>query len=212
MRALTVAEAIGEGIISVPETLLDGLKRTKQGLEFWNIEQEVKIGGQNERAYKALKALYKYGIADYNSPIQKAIRIILVNFFEALPDAEKKKVIDAIFKKGVYFGAKFAASIGLSMYVSGEIVERVAKNAVAQQLCKYLGSAELTLLSLQGVLYKAGAASERLEKKFPKIYWELRRKNLDMIYFLIEKPMAKYLEVIRLSRMKSPIKLSNGIL
>ena len=41
---------------------------------------------------------------------------------------------------------------------------------------------------------------------------EMRNQNLDMLYFLIEKPMEKYLDAIRLARMKLPIKIQYGVL
>jgi hypothetical protein len=207
MKALTVAEAIGDGVTSVPETLLDGLKRTAEGLEFWDTEQEVKIGGQNERAFAALKELAKYGIANFNSPVEKAIRIILFHFYENLPKAEKQKVIDAISRKGIYTTSKLATSAILSQIIAFRVTKAIMRGAAIKMLFRVLSSAELTLLSVQGLLYKAGAASDRLRKKYPIIFMQMRNQNVDMLYFLIEKPMAKYMDAIRLLKMKLPVNL-----
>lgn len=207
MRTLSVAETIGKGIVSVPETLFDGLMRTGEGLAFWNSDEEVKIGLQNERAYKALRFIFKYGIDDYNSPVEKAIRIILVNFYDSLPKKERKKVIDFAINKSVFTSSKLITSAILSQFIARRVSKRIVASYVVKSLLKATMSGEFTLLSMQGLLYKAGKASDKLKNKFPKIYWELRRKNLDMIYFLIEKPMTKYLEAIRLARMKLPVKI-----
>lgn len=208
MRALTVAEAIGQGVLSVPETLLDGLKRTAEGLEFWDVEQEIKIGGQNERALKALKKLYQFGLSTYNSPIEKAVRIILFHFYESLPKTEKEKISNLAVTKGIFMSSKLITSTALSAYVSDKIAKKIIVTDLIKRIFKYVSSVELTLLTMQGILYRAGSASERLRKKFPIIFMEMRNKNLDMLYFLIEHPMTKYLEALRLNRMNLPITLS----
>ena len=148
------ALAIGEGVISILETLWDGVKRTGKGLAFWDTREEIKIGGQNERAYEALKEIFKYGIADYNSPIEQTIRIILYHFYEFLPPAEKKKVVDAAIHKGLYLGSKAITSMGLSYIVSTRLTKKIVVSEVVKKFVRYAASAELTLLSMQGILYK----------------------------------------------------------
>ena len=39
---------------------------------------------------------------------------------------------------------------------------------------------------------------------------EMRNANVDMLFFLIEKPMEKYLNYIRLARMRLPVKIEGG--
>jgi hypothetical protein len=82
---------------------------------------------------------------------------------------------------------------------------------VIKKFYKYTASIEFTLIGAQGTLYQAGAASKRLERKFPIIFMEMRNENLDMIYFLIEKPMEKYLNAIRILRMGLPFKIEGYI-
>lgn len=210
MKVLSAAEAIGDGVISVPETLLDGLIRTGEGLAFWDSDEEVKIGLQNERAYKALKALFRYGVENYNSPIEKSIRIILVNFYKSLSKSDREKVINSATNHGVFVSSKLITSAILSQLIARRVSKRIVTNYIVKSLLKITMSGEFTLLSIQGLLFKAGKASDRLKSKFPKIYWEMRRNNLDMIYFLIEKSMSKYLNAIRLARMKLPIKINEN--
>lgn len=207
MRALTIAEAIGEGVISVPETLLDGVKRTAEGWEFWDKEQEVKIDEQNKRAYRALKKIIKYGVKGFHSPIEKAVRIILFHFYESLPKKQRDKLLDAAIAKGLHVGSKTLTSMGLSYVISTRLTNKIIASEAIKKVFRYTMSVEFTLLSMQGLLYQAGAASDRLQKKFPAIFVEMRNKDLDMIYFLIEKPMNKYLEAIRLGRMRLPVEL-----
>jgi len=207
MRPMSILEALGEGVISVPETLWDGVKRTGEGLAFWDTKEEVKIGGQNERAYEVLKEIFKYGIADYHSPIEQTIRIILYHFYESLPHAEKKRIVNAAARKGLFLTSKVITSAALSVVVAKFIVKKLGKDVVLKKLLGIIVRAEFNLLAMQGLLYKAGAASDRLRAKFPRIWSELRRRNLDMVYFLVEKPMHRYLEAIRLNRMCLPAKL-----
>ena len=67
--------------------------------------------------------------------------------------------------------------------------------------------AEFSLITMQGILYDAGAASDRLRVRYPRVWADLRNHNLDMVYFLIEKPMQKYLDVMRLNNMKLYVQL-----
>jgi hypothetical protein len=201
MKALTIAEALGDGAISVPITLWDGLKRTVEGYEVENQQQEVKIAQQDDRAAAVLKELFKYGIENYNSPLEKTIRIILHDFYQSLSESERDKLKTAGAKKIWYVVGKSSASLGLSYSAGRLILDRLAMQGVVKALFKYTMSIELSLLAMQGVLYKAGAASDRLKAKYPRVWLQLKKYDLDMIYFLVERPLQKYMEVMRMKRM-----------
>lgn len=194
MKALTLAESMGKGILAIPKTLIEGLIRTEQGLEFWDVDEQVKIGGQNERAFEALGKLRKYGFIGVKSPIFKLVRIILFHYYETLPENVKHKLFDQSQGQGAYLTTKVAGNYFLSQYVAKFVTKNLVDRAVFMQ---YMVKMEFTLLTVQGILYHAGAASERLKKKFPKIYFELRKEHLDMLYFIVEEPMKKYLNAIR---------------
>ena len=202
MHPMSIAEALGEGIVSVPETLLDGIKRTGQGLAFWDKAQEVKIGHQNNRGYAVLKGVLRYGIAQRDSPVERAARIILFNFYESLPSAEKKRLIHAAGKKGWFIVGKSSTSLALSYSAGRLFINHLALKSVTKAVSIFTMSIEFNLLAMQGVLYKAGAASDRLKSQHPRIYSQLKVKDLDMVYFIIEKPMQQYLNAIRHSRMQ----------
>ena len=158
MSFISIAESIGEGIVSVPETLLDGVIRTGQGLAFWNTEEEVKIGGQNTRAYAVLKTTLRYGFEGAKSPIPEAIAIILQDYYDSLPEVEKKKIISAAVDKGFFVIGKIMTSMTLSEFVGKRVTANIARKAVIKNLLKFTASAEFNLLAMQGLLYKAGAA------------------------------------------------------
>jgi len=88
VNTITVAEAVGKGVYSVPETLLEGLKRSGESLEFWNQDMMNKIGGENERAFKLLIKFGKSVLNGTNSPLNKAIEIIVRHFLNVLPEEE----------------------------------------------------------------------------------------------------------------------------
>ena len=204
---MSILEALGEGVISIPETLWDGVKRTGEGLAFWDTREEIKIGGQNERAYEALKEIFKYGIADYNSPIEQTIRIILYHFYESLPKSQRNKIISAAKHKSIFVTSKVMTSATLSEFVARRLAKKIIGSTVMRILIKQIVKVEFNLVAMQGLLYKAGAASDRLKAKFPRIWFELKKHNLDMVYFLIERPMKPYLEAVRLNRIKLHVKL-----
>ena len=61
----------------------------------------------------------------------------------------------------------------------------IAKESTKKLIARTAGPAIL-LLSAQGVLAEAAAASRRLHKVLPDVHQELRARNLDMLYFLVE--------------------------
>jgi hypothetical protein len=206
MKLKFIADDLWDGIKSLPSDLFDGMKRTGEGLEFWNKEQEIKIGGQNDRAYNVLCEIIKYGLK-YPSPIFRAIKIILSHFYESLSKEDIKKAIEAAAIKGIKVSGKLAVSYSLSVAIARIIEQKVIGSIVYKKMLGYIARMELNLLAMQGILYKAGQASDKLKCQFPKIWLELSAQNLDMIYFLIEEPMQKYLDAIRYHYLKMPIGL-----
>ena len=62
----------------------------------------------------------------------------------------------------------------------------------------------ITLLMLQGVGQRASYASGRLRASHPELWAKLRAKRgMDMLYFLVEGPMAKHLELITAAKKNS---------
>ncbi|WP_241609230.1 hypothetical protein [Rosenbergiella australiborealis] len=45
---------------------------------------------------------------------------------------------------------------------------------------------------VQGLLSRASAASRNLKIKHPKLWTELYSTDLDMLYFIFEKPLSHY--------------------
>jgi hypothetical protein len=209
MKALTVVDALAEGVISVPVSLWDGAKRTGEGLAFWNAQEEVKIGRQNDRAFHAVKGLIDYGIYKFDSPLQKLVRIILFHYYESLSSSDKEVLQEAVGKKMIYLSSRIYTSANLSVEVAARLTSKIVATSAVKSLYRNVTKIEFTLLTAQGLLYKAGAASDRLKAKFPKIWHELMLKDLDMLYFIVEKPMQKYLEAIRMNRMGLSTKLKN---
>lgn len=103
--------------------------------------------------------------------------------------------------------SKLVSSALLSQYFGSEVSKAIARSAIVKFLFRTLPSTEFTLLSAQGILYKASAASGRLQKKYPVIFMEMRNKDLDIFYFILEKPMEEYMNAIRMLRMRLPVNL-----
>ncbi|CAN0606719.1 unnamed protein product [Ectocarpus sp. 12 AP-2014] len=53
---------------------------------------------------------------------------------------------------------------------------------------------------MQGLLQRGSQASQRLQSMAPDLHQLLRQDGLDMMYFLVEKPMQKHIQAIAAAR------------
>jgi hypothetical protein len=198
METLAIAEGLVDGVKAVPPTLWHGIERV---VEFYSSpEEKEKIQGQNYRAYLALGELVRYGLHGVHSPLTKLIAIILYHYYESLPNGEKEKIRESASKKTAYMGSKIYTSGELSAFIARRIAKQMVKGSAAAWFSKVAIRGSFTELSLLGLLEKAGDASDRLKALFPRIWRDLMLKDLDMLYFIVEHPMKKYLDAIRRKR------------
>lgn len=89
----------------------------------------------------------------------------------------------------------------LAVFISKKIAIKIASTTLYKQISKKLGLSVATsttgigipisLLMLQGLLYRASQGSKRLKQESSDLWSELRAKDgLDMLYFLVE-PLIK---------------------
>ncbi len=201
MRVLTLLESIGDGIISLPETLWHGIERTGRDLGFDGSQPFEEAWAQNWRLLKLLEHTVKYVVRDYRTPLVRSVEIIFKNYYETLPECAKRKINNAAGKKVAYLGGKIAVNAIVVKEIAKKISDKLMKTTFFTRIPKLLIKEAGLILSIQGTIYKSAQASERLKAKFPKIWLEMKKHDLDMLYFLIEKPMQKYLNAIRMNKM-----------
>ena len=200
MRVLTLLESIGDGIISLPVTLWHGIERTGRDLGFDGSQSFEEAWAQNKRLYDLLVRVGGFVIHERNSPLAQAVEIILKNYYETLPECAKRRINNAAGKKLGYFGGKIAVNAIVVKKIAKKTSDKLMKTTFFTRIPKLLIKEAGLILSIQGTIYESAQASERLKAKFPKIWMEMKKHDLDMLYFLIEKPMQKYLNAIRMNK------------
>jgi hypothetical protein len=193
-----IFKAFEQGVLSLPETFWHGIERTGQDIGLEGITSFEEAWGQNWRLMVLLEKTVKYGVMGAkHSPLIEAMIIILERYYHSLPQKEKKEVDSKLQKVVARKLGKLTAgtlfSIGVAKRISNKIIVDSFLRGLAKNLVKGVG----TILSIQGIIYTSAQASQRLKYKYPKIYFKMKEKDLDMLYFLLEKPMQKYLRAIK---------------
>ncbi len=211
-----VATALGNGVYSVGEDIFYGAERTVEGIGLAGFDRSAEIGIENEYLARNLTALAKYGLQGPNSPLREIIVKILERYYGSFPEVAIRKLAKAAGIGGAYVAGRLVLGKKLATTIAVKVAKRIAATTAYKQLAKKLGvsgaagatgvGAVVSLAMLQGVAQRASKASKRLKSKHPALWKDLRRqKGLDMLFFLVEKPLAKYLNAIEAAHKNSPL-------
>lgn len=169
MNILTIAESLGQGVISIPETWWHGLVRTGEDLGIGTDCQEryknfsqldacqfdlvKEAWGENVRLFLLLIKVGRFTFSDYRSPVLQAIEIILKHYYETMPECAKKNLYEKLAIKGGEGVVRFGASYILARFVSEQISNKIGKTVVAKKLIRLSVKAEGVFLTIQGAIY-----------------------------------------------------------
>ena len=204
---LDMSVALGQGVYSVGQDVVLGFDRTTEGLGFGNDGRVGEIGYENRVLVGLLNNLVKQGVNNRNSPLFKAISIILEHYYLSLSDEDILKVAEKVGVGASYslgrmvLGKKLAEAIALRVAIS--IAASATYKALASKVGVSAGAsatgigAPIGLLMMQGVLQRSSLSSKRLKMHRPKLFNALQKNgNLQFIYFIVEKPMEKHIKAI----------------
>lgn len=204
---INTTTALGKGIYSVGEDIVYGLERTGEGLGIAGSQRLVNIGIENEYLATLLQKLFRFGVSTPQSPLFKIILKILIRYYAVFPEESLKKIAKQAAVGGGYLAGRMILGKELAKFVAKTIAVKIAASVAYKKLAKKVGVSAaagstgigipVSLLMFQGVAQRSAKASRRLRTLSPELYWDLRRENgLDMLYFLVEKPMEKHLQAI----------------
>lgn len=199
--------ALGKGVVSVGEDLVGGVERTAQGLGVSGWDRSAEIGTENSLLVDILIALVKSAPDAPENPLFKIITRILEAYYDKFPDDALQKIYKAAAIGGGYMAGRMIIGKKLAEAVAKRIIARIAASAAFKQLATKIGVSAaagstgvgivITLVMVQGVGQRASKASKRLKQRNRKLWDKLRAEGgLDMLYFLVEEPMAKYMDAI----------------
>ncbi len=205
--AIDVTVALGKGIYSVGQDIALGVERTGEGLGLGDDGRTATIGYENRAMVSLVEEFIKYGISDQRSPLYKSIVHVLEHYYSYFPD----QAISALAKQaGVGAGYTIGRMVigkKLATAVATRIAMAIAASAAYKQIAKRIGvsagasatgiGTPIGLLMMQGFMQRSSHASMRLKNKSPKLYTLLHRNgDLQLLYFLLEKPLEKHVEAI----------------
>lgn len=202
--------ALGKGVLSVAEDLYFGVERTGEWIGVTGAERSAEIGEENELLLGQLTAMFET-ITDpankWANPLYRLVLTIMEKYYEYFPEEALQKIAHAASIGGGYATGRLIIGKKIAEVIAMRIVEQIAAATAFKQLAVKLGVSAaagstgvglvVTAVLVQGVAQRASHASQRLKIGLPSLWVMLRQQGgIDMLYFLVEGPMAKYLAAI----------------
>ena len=120
-------------------------------------------------------------------------RLIIKNSLSYLPNDLLKQIVGKVIATSASLLSRQAILLILSEHIAHSLLKGVVASALTR-LTLRLGVGSLTGgILIQGLLSRAAESSRNLKIKHPKLWVELYNMDLDMLYFLFEKPIAHYM-------------------
>ncbi|HEY5788227.1 MAG TPA: hypothetical protein VIT65_26015 [Microlunatus sp.] len=184
-----------------------GFKRAAKGLRVWNSDALVKMHEENVSAAKLFGRL----VSDPEGTVTSALTGLAGGLvtYTALPTSLQSKAT-AKFKDAApgIIQKIIAKAVGkaLAQKAFTTVANRILTSGLVKQLLKKLGASAtvsktgvgipLAVFSSLGLLEKASAAADRLEKRFPVVYQRLKTDDLHLLWFVIEPHVPEFLPVV----------------
>jgi hypothetical protein len=205
--AIDMVTALGKGVYSVGQDIALGLERTGEGLGLGENGRMATIGYENRAMVSLISRFIKYGINDKRSPLYESIVYVLEHYYSYFPEEVIKKLSKQAGLGAAYTAGRMVIGKKLATAVATRIAAAIAVSAAYKQIAKRIGvsagasatgiGTPIGLLMMQGLLQRSSHASARLKSKSPKLYSILQGKgDLQLLYFLLEKPLEKYVAAI----------------
>jgi len=202
--------ALGNGMVSVAKDMYFGAERTAEGLGVRGYDRTAAIGLENEFLVKNLIDLVKGAVTAPDNPLYQLVVDILNRYYEWFPEDALQKVAKAASISAGYVTGRMVIGRQLAVAIALRVVTQIAATEAYQELAKKIGVSSaagstgvgtlITLVMVQGVAQRSSRASQRLRDRNAALWQELRSKRgRDMLYFLVEGPMANYMDAIDLA-------------
>lgn len=215
-NVVDITTALGKGVYSVGQDIVLGIERTGEGLGLGDDGRSASIGYENKAMVAIVEDFVKFGLSDQRSPIYKSIVHVLEHYYSYFPDKAisslaKQAGVGAGYTVGrMLIGKKLAASVATRITIA------IAASTAYKQIAKRIGvsagasatgiGTPIGLLMMQGFMQRSSHASVRLKNNSPKLYTILQRNgNLQLLYFLLEKPLEKYIAAISTAENNSQL-------
>lgn len=187
MRFLSLAEAVVEGVVSVPLDIYYGGRRTLEDVGVFGAEVQHKNSQERDRIVSLIqKCIENRGL------IEQLVSMIINDFSNRLPSSVAEKLQDNAAASGVKVISRFSTQQIFSIFLGTQLVKKIALKGVIALVTRVGVGVALTAVLLQGLIERASNASYRLHDTNPRLHRKLKDADLDMIYFLVEDMVAPF--------------------
>lgn len=165
------------------------IERTLQDLAILSSDQKFQQRNidDDKRMIRALEKIH-----DNRNYLITMARLIIKNSLSYLPDNLLKEIAGRCIVTSASLLSRQAILLVLSEQIAHSLLKGIVTGALTR-LTVRLGVGSLTGgILIQGLLSRAAESSRNLKVKHPTLWVELYNLELDMLYFLFDKPIAHY--------------------
>lgn len=191
MDAKLIALGILDGIASIPHSLYLSAVRTVEGTGLIERSYRQRNEYETERFFRAFKSL-----TSHEEPIRQLITIVITDFYAKLDEDGKKAINDKLYYSDAKLGSRTGAQFLLTRTISDKIITSLRTQKLASAIVRGGATVGLNIVMVQGLIEEAARASRRMKEKYSSTYMKVSPMNLDMVYFLVERPLEPYLMFI----------------
>ncbi len=174
--------AIGltHGVLSVPQDL--------GYLAYGYFDTDSRFNRETERI-RLINAI-RFGILQ-NENFVRTIETVLDKFNQYVPESHRDRLY-----------AKTGASV-VGRAITNSLISKKIATSIAQRsslMIALRGGVVGNILLAGGMAERSIYTSQRLQMTDPDIYYELRKKDYDFLYFLVEPALLPFIEALRVRR------------
>ena len=184
---------VGRSISRIPFNLFDGVKEISKMSGIEGKRNFLQAWRTNTRFAELVLQLLKTPFTKHG-PILQIVFIVTKEYFKHFPD---QVLVAAAKKAGIIISERASKALILNELadaVTIGIVWACGINMALKKTIRTIIGSTLLIVMIEGAIERAERASQQLKATCPAIYHQLRIRNLDLGYFLVEKPLKKYIE------------------
>lgn len=188
MRISQLADAVVQGLQSLPTDLYLGLDKTEQDLHFFTSNKQVR---QQHPSQGCRFSFVINNLRRDRQALSQMAQIIIDDLLDKVSDPVIKQIYDKLISGETHFTSRSM----MQHAITSSIGNNILKDSGAGIFTKILGrsTAGLTYddIAIPACISRATAASRRLQHHNPELWVKLRKYDYDMLYFLYEEPIRK---------------------
>ncbi len=206
---IKASEALWHGAEGFGRNLWFGIDRTAKDLNLLGGKKGKIARFETKRFVIDIAACAKMALHKEN-PIFHLILIVVEEYYKLFPEIALKAIAKKAGIIAAYAAGKYMICRTLALKITKAIIIKYLQNEALKAVLTKIAGCALSVLMIQGVIEEASRAANRLRIKQPVLYTKLKKHNLEMMYFLVEKPLSKYTTTIAYA-MKHPAQFNTAI-